>query len=657
MATLTIQAGGDHIKRLSGEGSPEKALAELVWNALDAEATTVDVIIDRNDLRGVEAVTVEDNGHGFNSNEARGYFGHIGDSWKRNNTKTRNKKRALHGSKGQGRIRGFALGSEIRWESTAEAVTGGFEHTTVEANSASHSQVTISSEALEEESGETGTRFIATNKNMRTLPQLDSGEAESELLESFAPLLIAEPELIINYDGKRLDPKSNIHDDEKLEVNFGNEDQTAQLRVIRWKTGNHRRVLFGPTTEHFIEQIEDREGYSAYAFTAYASSDVLNSDNAKDLVLEPAKGSETPLSQFKKAVQTTLHEYLRSKASEEREKRVADWKAQGVYPYKGKPENETEKTERAVFDTIAGAISDQIPRAKERAKLTLDLLKTSMQSDPDSLNRILSEVISLSGRDRQALDILLRETTLPNIIQSANTVSRRYKVLAGLEKLTLNGADSKTVKERQHLHMILENELWLFGEGYTTMTSEKSLTNMLREHLSLSGFPSDSVAPVKTTEGKSGRTDLHFAVRNREHDRTRHLIVELKRPSVSATQEELGQVTRYGGTIAGNQAFHVGQSEWDIVLVVSSIGRDSVREIKDKNTGLFKEYIEPGEPHVRMFVRTWASIIDENRRRLDFMNASLSINPDSDEGLIYLRDLYPDYLPSEILPPENPEVA
>ena len=98
--------------------------------------------------------------------------------------------------------------------------------------------------------------------------------------------------------------------------------------------------------------------------------------------------------------------------------------------------------------------------------------------------------------------------------------------------------------------------------GYTRLENRSTQRsegprNGLKTRVCNSTFPSDSVAPVKTSEGKSGRTDLHFAVRNREHDRTRHLIVELKRPSVSATQEELGQVTRYGGTIAGNQAGQV----------------------------------------------------------------------------------------------------
>lgn len=646
---MTIHAGGDYIKRLSGEGSPGKAIVELVWNALDAEATNVDVIIDRNVLGGVDTVTVKDNGHGFNRSEARGDFGSIGGSWKHSATKTRNRMRALHGSKGQGRIRGFALGSEIRWESTAAAVARGFERTIVEASSTSPAKVKISSEALGEEVNETGTIFIAANKSLKHLLQLDSGEAESELLESFAPLLIAEPDLVISYDGKRLDPKSNIHDDEDMEVTFGEENRTAQIRVIRWKTGKHRRVLFGLSPEHFIEETEVKEAYSAYAFTAYASSDVLNAENAKDLILD-VEGLETSLSQFKAATEAKLYDYLRSKTSEERQKRLADWKEKGVYPYKEVPKNQVERTERSLFDFIAGVISDQIPRGKERAKLTLDLLKSSMQSDPDSLNRILSEVVSLSEQDRKALDILLRETTLPNIIQSANNVSRRYKVLAGLEHLTLGGAHSKSVKERQHLHMILENELWIFGEGYTTMTSEKSLTNLLREHLDLSGFPSDAVSPVKTLDGKSGRTDLHFAVKNREHDRTRHLIVELKRPSVIASQEELAQVRSYGSTIAANAAFHVGQSEWDIVLVVSSFGRGVTREIEDKNTGMFHQYCEPGEPHVRMFIRSWASVLDENRRRLDFMNKSLSINPDGVEGISYLKDLYPDYLPSDTFP-------
>lgn len=646
---MTIQAGEDHIKRLSGEGAPERALVELIWNALDAEATKVNVIIERNELGGIKSISVDDDGHGFNYHEAQSDFGQIGDSWKRSHTRTKNKKRALHGSKGQGRIRGFSLGSDIRWESTAESVTGQLELTTVRADSTNHSQVKIESRPLVDQTQETGTRFTADNRTNRGLHEIDSGDAEAELLESFAPLLIAEPNLVIIFNGKRLDPAVNIHDDTTLDVNFGDEGRSAELRVIRWKSGKHKRLLFGPSGQHFLEELDARDEFSAYGFTAYVSSPVITSENAKDLILDSSKESENPVLQLKFAALKELRQFLRRRTAEERKKQVSEWKEKGVYPYSESPKTETERTERAVFDTIAGAISPHIPLGKERAKLTLELLKTSMQCDPESLNRILSEVASLSERDKKALDILLQETTLPNIIQSANTVSRRYKVLAGLERLTLSGPDSKDVKERQHLHMILENELWVFGEGYTTMTSERAVTNALREHLKLSGFPTDGLKPVHTPEGKSARLDLHFAVRSREHDRTRHLVVELKRPSVSASTEQLTQVTTYGDTIAGNPAFRAGQSEWDIVLVVSDIKPTVIRKIRDKNTGLFEEYNEPGEPHVRMFVRTWASIIAENRRRLEFMNSSLRFNPDLDEGLEHLQVEYPDFLP-DMLP-------
>lgn len=647
MAEFTLRAGWDHVKRLAGEDSPEKALTELVWNSLDAEATTVRIDIDRNELNGILGVSVRDNGHGFNRNDATGDFRDIGDSWKRKQTRTRNDLRALHGSRGQGRIRGFALGSQVSWQSIALAVDGSLEETTVSAEANRPDRIVIDSRKIETEQP-TGTVFAAYNNTQKGLCALESGKAEAELLETFAPILIAEPELEIVFDGKRIDPVENIADDEEWDLKFGPNGCCGNLRVIRWRNGNQKRILYGSSKEQFVAEIEDRQNYSSLSFTAYASAPVVRSENVKDLVLDVTSSDQSDFAQFRVAVESQLKKYLRQKTSEERAKRVADWKKQGVYPYKGEPVDRKEKAERAVFDTIAGAVEDQIPKGKERARLTLELLKSSLQANPDGLNEILYEVVSLTERDKHALQILLQETTLPNIIQSANTVSRRQKILAGLQALNPDGDISPSVQERRHLHMILEKELWVFGEGYSTMTSEKSLNSLLAKNLELSDLKMGAMPPVKTMDGKEGRTDLHFAVKCQEHDRTRHLIVELKRPSTVASDAELAQVRKYGRVIASNPAFRTVQSEWDIVLVVSKISPQVARDILNKNTGLFQEYNEPGEPLVRMFVRTWASVIEENRRRIDFMNRSLMFNPDLDDGIGYLREKYPDYVPAEI---------
>lgn len=657
MTTLKLQAGEDHVKRLSGQSAPGKALIELVWNALDAEATRIEISFSRNALGGITRVEVADNGHGFNRHEAPSDFGNIGGSWKRGKQKTQNGKRNLHGNKGQGRLRGFALGSKISWESIAEGVESGLERTAVEAEASQPDRVHISHGVVEAGERSTGTVFVAFNETQKGLEKLDSGEARSELLETFAPILIAEPELEMVFDGEVLDPNSNIADDAEWQLEIGQSDSDATIRVIRWKSGGHRRILFGPSKEQFIAELEDRKNYSALPFTAYASSKIVNSENVKDITLGQMKNDESELAQFHAAVESELKRYLANKSSEDRERKVANWKKQGIYPYSSKPRNSSEQAERALFDTIAVAISSQIPQRKDRAQLTLELLKTSMQNDPESLNRILYEVATLSDRDRKALSILLQETSLPNVIQSANTISRRFKVLAGLESLTLGSDQAKFVQERKHLHMILENELWVFGEGFSSMTSERSLDNLLKTHLRLAGLPADVSTRVTTPEGKGGRTDLHFAVRGREHDRTRHLIVELKRPSVSASEDELSQIKKYGQAIAANPAFHSGKSEWDIILVVSSIAPHTKREISEKDTGLFQEFTEQGEPHVRMYVRTWASIIDENRRRLDFANTSLKVDPEEDEGLRYLRELYPNFLPEESSSRNDADIA
>ena len=98
-----VQVEHDHLRKLANT-TPVQAVAELVWNALDANATRVDVNVESGDL-SMRSITVIYNGHGFSRQEAKALFGKVGGSWKRIDARSKNKGRALHGKEGKGRFR------------------------------------------------------------------------------------------------------------------------------------------------------------------------------------------------------------------------------------------------------------------------------------------------------------------------------------------------------------------------------------------------------------------------------------------------------------------------------------------------------------------------------------------------------------------------
>src|SRR3546814_10113219 len=96
---------------------PIAALAELIWNSLDSEATRVDVEFERSDLGGgLSKIVVYDDGEGFPRSKAAKLFGNLGGSWKRQTRRTRTKSRMVHGQEGRGRYKAFALGRSIEWK-------------------------------------------------------------------------------------------------------------------------------------------------------------------------------------------------------------------------------------------------------------------------------------------------------------------------------------------------------------------------------------------------------------------------------------------------------------------------------------------------------------------------------------------------------------
>ena len=75
-AHYRLQVERDHIKKLAS-AKPIQAVAELIWNAVDADATRIDLEIDSDDV-AMRAVTIRDDGHGIPHADVEAIFGKLG---------------------------------------------------------------------------------------------------------------------------------------------------------------------------------------------------------------------------------------------------------------------------------------------------------------------------------------------------------------------------------------------------------------------------------------------------------------------------------------------------------------------------------------------------------------------------------------------------
>ena len=110
-----VEVRKDHLSKVAA-GSAKTALAELIWNSLDADAKNVSVNFTPGNM-GTERVTVSDDGTGISYKDAETLFISLGGSWKASKQKTETG-RFLHGKEGQGRFKAFALGRVVDWKVT-----------------------------------------------------------------------------------------------------------------------------------------------------------------------------------------------------------------------------------------------------------------------------------------------------------------------------------------------------------------------------------------------------------------------------------------------------------------------------------------------------------------------------------------------------------
>jgi signal transduction histidine kinase len=98
-------------------GKPHIALAELIKNSYDADATRVEVRFEDDEI------VVTDNGHGMNFQEFKDFWMRIGTPHKQVEGRSRKFKRPVTGSKGVGRLAVQFLGRELEVRTVSDADT------------------------------------------------------------------------------------------------------------------------------------------------------------------------------------------------------------------------------------------------------------------------------------------------------------------------------------------------------------------------------------------------------------------------------------------------------------------------------------------------------------------------------------------------------
>lgn len=648
MAKIHVIAKRDFLESLT-TANPLAAVAELVWNGFDAGTDQVRVFLELNELDRIQSIRVRDYGDGIDYSKVEMLFGSLGESWKKNGE--RQNGRALHGKNGKGRFKAFALGERVEWSTTYQQ--NGKKYSYQITGSAQALDDFETSEPVEVNGVPVGTE-VAVYNLQAAFRSLREDSAAHELAKTFAAYLTEYPGLRLEYNGVAVDPKSvqSHRGDYHLgDVELGDGSKAVvAVSIIEWSIPTDRALHLCDSNGIALHELQAGTKIRApgFHFTAYIKSDHFRElDKLNQLGLS---GMHPDVQTIVRVATSKIKEHFRRRLVEDRSKIIERWKEEQIYPYEDRPNlDPVETAERQVFDILAVNVQSYLPSFDDAdvksKKFTFRLLAQAIRENPESVQKIIGEVLGLKKDEQDELAELLEKTSLSSIISSAKIVANRLNFLSGLESLLFDKESKKKLLERDQLHKILENEAWLFDEEFALAGSELRLEEVLNKHLDKLGRHEDDPEPVEVGEGKSGRIDLmlHKVIQPRsgEYD---YLIVELKRPSKKIDDEVLTQIKKYAMAVAKDERFRGIKARWKFVAISNDLDDFAKREAsqRDRRRGMI---YDDAELNITVWVRPWADVINDARARLHFVNAQLEYEADQDSAKAYLKKTHAKFIP------------
>lgn len=653
---VTVGVTHDHLRGLT-RCHPAVGIAELIWNSLDADAHKVRVWLRQAPLGGVGSVEVDDDGAGMDVTRVDRAFEGLGGSWKAEK-KLSDGGRALHGRTGKGRFRAGSIGRLCRWQTVNRAVDGTVHSFGVSIDTDNLTDAVIDPTESERSKAKTGTRVVVSEIASPHSKAFDEDVLRERLTEEFGPYLLQYPNVVIEVQGTRLDPKALVSHEDTVTLAgvpaSGDKASDVHVRLVEWKRASERRIFLCDTDGTTLTDVPMRSHLLDGYVTAYARSEQFKTLQVQEL----AEGQVEQLEEVRPvlaAIRDAVKDFVRRRLAERSQTSVERWKEEQIYPYSGEPDTQIEAVEREVFDIVAVQVDRFLPKFKASStpvkRMHFSLLRRALESQPEEVAEIIDALVGLPASERKQLQDLLKRTTLSNIIRATKIVDDRLLFLRGLEAMLADPALREGFLEREHLHELLAKNTWIFGDAYALTVSDESLTEAVRHHVEAASLPVVVDENVLQSDGRQGRVDLMLtrALGAPAHSRE-HLVIEIKRPTVRGGEEIVSQVKRYARALAADARWVDTKTTWTFWAVTYDLDSFGKAEISQADRP--RGRIDVGVNYV-VWLRTWGSLLEDCRARMSYLREALELETKKEAGVRHLRDNYPGQMPEIVEAPVN----
>jgi len=621
----------DAIKRLFN-ARPIDAIAEAIWNAVDAKAKNINVVFTKNkDLGTLEKISIEDNGDAIPRDKFDDYFLQYQKSWK---AKERNSGKNYHGRKGEGRFKIMSIARNLCWK-TSYKVDEKIQEYSISTQKNRPRTYELSDPI---DGNKLGTTLTLSNLDIKA-SLLNSEHTYFDLTAIFALYLKRDKKLNITFDGKKLSPDSFIFDSDTGSFEFEIEGDTFDINYtfIAWKEefkfNDNKHVYFLDEDNNYIaEKPSGIQGkfvkHSVFLKSKYFTTfDGLNEE------------FDGKIDRIRRKYKEQLNRFLLQVRKKQSTEFYKVFEKASFYPLASNPSDNIDIALKDVFDVCAFKILEEKPdvlRKKESSLMILFKLLKKLIEHEDDIGHILSEVLELDDEMTDRFSLVLKNTPLPSLITHYEEITRKLTFLDALEEMVYDDFYKKRMKERSQLHKIIERETWIFGSSFENRvgTSDKAMTAVLSEHMTANSVEQVDIDKALEQFNIDKKEDsllrlipdlyLWHDFKSSDGKEVQNLVVELKAPKVKIGDSEIEQIQNQRRAIQRNQRYKVANNnKWVFYVVSSEIKSEVETEFTVRNGE--KILYESNDKNFIVYCKDWDELIRSAKANLHKEKKQLEI--------------------------------